>query len=142
MLQRAIKTGTLFLILGLFVGHFLYLRGVFHWPGENPYAADNICFSEDFPGATGRFVEYTAVSCSNPQLVLAEPVGADFASLSFEDVDGDEKPEAIIESSLYKCKFSGTGCYEAYRIVLKICPTCVEPISIMEYRFLEDLHIN
>lgn len=126
----------------LFITHFLYVKGIFDWPALNPYQADNICFSEDVPGATERFVQYTAVSCSNPRRVLAEPVGADFASLSFEDIDGDGKPEAIIESSPYKCKYTGTGCYDAYRIVLKICPSCSKPITIIKYQSLDDLHID
>ncbi len=64
------------------------------------------------------------------------------ASLMFKDLDGDGLPEAIVESSYYKCRFGGKGCYDAYRVVMKVCPNCEEPVAIVEQTFLEDRYIG
>ena len=126
------------LFAALFV-HWLAIAGTFDGPFDNPYEADGICFTEAWPGATSRYVEYSFVTCSEPHVLLAEPVGADQAVLSFEDTDRDGRPEAVVESSRYKCKFGGLGCYGAERIVLKICPTCESSVQVLSREPLREL---
>lgn len=127
------------LLLAALVLHFLIVMGVFDGPLRNPYKRDNICFVRDLPGATSRYVEYTFVTCTEPRKALAEPVGADQAVLSFEDVDGDGKPEAVVESSRYKCKFGGLGCYGASRTVLKICGECAKQVVVVSQQAIPEL---
>lgn len=52
-------TGGLILVLfaGFFV-HWLVIAGAFDGPFRNPYEADDICFTQDWPGATSRYVEW------------------------------------------------------------------------------------
>jgi hypothetical protein len=119
--------------------HFLVVTGVFDGPFYNPYKADDICFRQDWPGSTSRYVEFTFVSCASPHVPLADPIGADQETLSFEDVDRDGQAEAVVESSWYKCKFGGLGCYGAYRTVLRICRDCDEPIVVVSERNLPEL---
>jgi len=115
------------------------IAGAFDGPFDNPYEADGICFTQRWPGATSRYVEYSFITCSEPHELLAAPVGADQAVLSFEDMDRDGHPEAVIESSRYKCKFGGLGCYGAERIVLKICPACESRMQVLSRRSLPEL---
>lgn len=79
------------------------------------------------------------MTCSEPHVLLGEPVGADQAVLSFADLDRDGHPEAVIQSSHYKCKFGGLGCYGAERFVLKICPTCEPKVRVVKNEPLPEL---
>ena len=126
-------------LLWAFLIHLLIVTGVFDGPLRNPYASQDICFSQDRPGATSRYVEYAFRTCSSPHEVLAEPVGADQAGLTFEDVDDDGRPEAIVESSWYKCRFGQLGCFDAARFVLRICPECARKVTVLSNRRLPEL---
>ena len=139
---RIAVRATIGLLLVLFAAvfvHWLVIAGVFDGPFRNPYEAEGICFTRDSPGATSRYVEYSFVTCRVPHNLLAEPVGADQAALSFTDPDRDGHPEAVVESSPYKCKFGGLGCYGAERIVLKICLTCEPKVRVMTRERLPEL---
>ncbi|MFC4309099.1 hypothetical protein ACFPN2_08415 [Steroidobacter flavus] len=139
---RLLLQGTVGLFLVLFVGvcvHWLVIAGAFDGPFRNPYKADDICFTQDWPGATSRYVEYSFVTCSEPHVLLGERVGADQAVLSFSDLDRDGHPEAVIESSPYKCKFGGLRCYGAERFVLKICPACNLKVRVVGRESLPEL---
>ena len=125
-------------VCGAFFIHFLIIAGVFDGPFYNPYESADICFSSDTPGATSRYVEYTFVTCST-RVPLSEPIGADQAVLRFEDTDHDGRPEAVVESSRYKCRFGGQGCYGAYRFVLKICSECAQKVTLLSEQNLPDL---
>jgi hypothetical protein len=122
-----------------FLLHFYIVAGLFDGPFRNPYARENVCYRRDTPGATSRYVEYTFAACDAPHVALAEPMGADQAVLSFEDLDGDGRPEAVIESSSYKCTYGGLGCYGAYRIVLDICGDCEVKVRKRSERHLPHL---
>lgn len=122
-----------------FLAHWLVIEGAFDGPFRNPYEADDICFIQNQPGATSRYVEYSFMTCSEPHLFLGEPVGADQAVLTFPDLEGDGHPEAVIESSHYKCKYGGLGCYGAERIVLEICPACDPKVRVVKREPLPQL---
>lgn len=138
MAIRAVATGVVALF-SIFLVHFLIVIGAFDEPFHNPYEAEDICFVRDTPGATSRYVEYRFVTCSAPDVSLGPSPGADQAILTFEDIDGDERPEAVIQSSWYKCKFGQLGCYGAYRIVARICSTCAEKVSVLSEQNLPEL---
>ena len=138
----AVVVGAVGLLFVAFVGHLLIVVGMFDSMPRSPYEAENICFKRDFPGATARHVQFTPVQCKAPQEPLGDPVGADLASLSFKDLDNDGLPEAIVESSFYRCKFGGKGCYEAYRVVMKVCPDCEKQVVVVQRLFLEDRYIG
>lgn len=131
--------GLIVAVLAAFLVHWLVIAGVFDGPLRNPYESDDICFTQARPGATSRYVEYSFVTCSEPHTLLVEPVGAHQAVLSFEDVDGDGHPEAVIESSHYKCEFDGLGCYDAVRFVLKVCAACEPKVRVMSREQLSEL---
>jgi hypothetical protein len=136
-----VVAGCVVALCAAFIVHFLVVVGAFDRPFRNPYESDDICFSVDQPGATSRYVTYTFVTCST-RVPLAEPAGADQAVLTFEDVDHDGRPEAVIESSAYKCKFGGLGCYGAYRIVLKICTDCDQKVTLLSQQNLPELELD
>ena len=123
----------------LLIVHLLIVLGVFDGPLHNPYESAGICFSRDTPGATSRFVEYTFTSCAEPHSALADPVGTDLAVLAFRDIDDDGQAEAIVESSWYKCKFGGMGCFGADRFVFKICPGCEVQVRLASEERLPEL---
>lgn len=131
--------GLLLALFAAFFVHWLVIVGAFDGPSRNPYETDGICFTQEWPGATSRYVEYSFVACSDPHTLLAQPVGADQAVLSFMDLDRDGHPEAVVESSRYKCKFGGLGCYGAERIVLKICPECEPKVRVTSRERLPEL---
>lgn len=135
---RVLTIGLVGLFSAFFV-HFLIVTGAFDGPFHNPYEAEDVCFVRDTPGATSRYVDYTFVTCSAPHVSLGPSIGADQAVLTFEDIDGDARPEAVIESSWYKCKFGQLGCYGAYRIVARICSTCAEKVSVLSEESLPEL---
>lgn len=107
--------------------------------GRNPFEKDDVCFVESTPGATSRFRLFTPVSCQNPERVVGDEEGADYGRLRFEDLDADGVPEAIVESSSFRCTWLGTPCYDTWRIVLEICPRCEKKVTTRARTFLPAL---
>lgn len=138
---RVVATSIIVLLSALII-HVLIVSGAFEGPFRNPYEAKNICYVRDVPGATSRYVEYTFVTCSAPQVSLGPSMGADQATLSFEDIDHDGRPEAVIESSWYKCKYGQLGCYGASRIVARICGSCAEKVRVLSEQNLPELELR
>lgn len=64
---------------------------------HNPYS--EVEWIHDYPGAGERYSTYVPVLKSNHAIELGPVVGADFATLRFEDTDGDGTKEAIIHSN-------------------------------------------
>ena len=90
-------------------------------PGiDADWQAADVCFVEDRPGATSRYVTFAPVRCSDSAVAVGDPVGADYGGLRYEDLDDDGTAEAVIESSSWRCRFGAAPCYDAYRIVLKL----------------------
>lgn len=121
---------------------FLSAAGVCGVEARNPYAKDGVCFARSLPGATSRFVAFTPVSCVDSGRAVGDAVGADYATLRFKDVDGDGRPEAIVESSAFRCRWGAAPCYDAYRIVLRVCPSCAVPVQEVDRVFLKELTID
>lgn len=119
------------------VAFALATLGAFERTAPSPWADQDLCFARDTPGASGRYVSYTPVSCADPSRRLAEEIGADLGTLSFRDVDGDGSPEMIVESSAFRCRFS--LCYEALRVVAKVTPGATPPVRVIESAHLPDL---
>lgn len=136
------KKAVTFGCLGLGAGVLAFLlaaMGAFQFPAANPFEKDDICFTEDQPGATSRFTVYTPVRCSDETQRIGPELGADYATLDFEDVDGDGTPEVVVASSRFRCQY-GTGlCYDAWRLVAKVCLTCEPIFTLVEQRYLEEL---
>jgi hypothetical protein len=130
----SLGAGTFILLLFL-----LAAMGAFQTMPASPFEEEDICFMEEHPGATGRFTVYTPVRCSERTKQLGPGVGADHATLDFQDTDGDEVPEVIIASSPLRCRFGTGPCYDAWRIVMKLCPGCDTPFTIVERTYLEEL---
>ena len=63
---------------------------------RNPYA--EVVWLEDQPGAGDRYRTFTPVLKADSKTAVGPTVGADYAALSFEDVDNDGVKEAIIET--------------------------------------------
>jgi hypothetical protein len=59
---------------------------------------DDIEFVEEHPGAGDRFVLFTPVLRSNQNVIVGEPVGADYGVIHFRDCDQDGINEAVIET--------------------------------------------
>ncbi len=108
----------------------------------SPYRANDICFKRDYPGATERYTAFTPTKCSQPNVSLDSAIGADHAILSFKDIDHDGQPEMIVQSSSFRCRYSSMPCYDAWRYVIKVCPTCSPILTIIEQTYLPDLVIN
>ncbi|HYO67127.1 MAG TPA: hypothetical protein VEU33_13720, partial [Archangium sp.] len=128
--------------LGLATGVLVFLLaaiGAFQFSPANPFEKDDICFTEEQPGATTRFTVYTPVRCSDETRRIGPELGADYALLDFEDVDGDGTPEVIVASSPFRCQFGTGPCYDAWRIVVKACPKCDPIFTIIDQRYLEEL---
>lgn len=145
MRWKAWKAGLVTALLASMVGmvaFFLAAIGVFDIDADNPYESDGVCFAKTLPGATSRFIAFTAVSCTDAGRVLGETVGADYGVLRFEDFDGDLQPEAIVQSSAFRCRWGVAPCYDAYRIVLKVCPSCGERIQEVDRVFLKELTVD
>jgi hypothetical protein len=88
--------------------------------GERVLAAKyDICFKEDLPGASDRYVQYTPVRCSDKSVVLGEPVGGEYAGLEFSDTDADGVPEIVV-SSESGCRWR--FCIHPTRTVVKVKP--------------------
>ena len=79
----------------------------------------DVCFTEDTPGATSRYVEYTPVRCSDQRVKLGEPIGGERASLEFEDTDNDGTPEIIVSSQFW-CRWGFEPCIAPTRTVVKV----------------------
>jgi hypothetical protein len=141
IVRMAIRAVTISVVVlfSVFFVHFLIVSGAFDGPFLNPYEAEDICFVRDTPGATSRYVEYTFVTCSTPHVPLGPSMGSDQAVLTFEDIDRDGRPEAVVESSRYKCRFGQLGCYGAYRIVARICGTCTDKVRVHSEENLAEL---
>jgi hypothetical protein len=126
-------------LLASAVVFWLAMLGVLRYRATNPFEKDDLCFREDTPGATSRFTVYIPVRCSDPTQHLGEAFGADYAELAFDDVDGDGTPELIVASSPFRCRFASGPCYDAWRITVKVCPTCPNPFTVLESRYLPEL---
>ena len=136
--KKAIGIGCLSLIAALLL-FWLSVIGAFQLTPSNPFVQNDICFREEQPGATGRFILYVPVRCSNESQRLDPGFGADYATMNFEDVDGDDRPELIITSSSFRCQFSTGACYDAWRITVKVCPNCNPIFTVVDKRYLEEL---
>jgi hypothetical protein len=79
-----------FVALVLLIFLFLYYRN------ENPY--ENVIWQEDYPGANGRYTEFTPCLKSKPDIKIGPTLGADLGKLRFEDIDSDGIKEVIIET--------------------------------------------
>lgn len=129
-------------ILVSFFIFFLAIKGVFETDPESPYQANDLCFKRDYPGATERYTTFTPIKCSQPNISLGSPIGADHAVLSFVDIDRDSNPEMIIQSSSFRCHYSAMPCYDAWRYVVKVCPSCSPVLKVIEQTYLPDLVAN
>jgi hypothetical protein len=108
--MRVVKYKKSILLFTLLIVSLIYCA---YWDYKNPF--DNIKFVASYPGANDRFVEYTPVLRSNPDIVLGPTVGAFYADVRFQDWDGDGIHEAIIETN---APFTATA-YTASRVILK-----------------------
>lgn len=115
---------------GLVSCHLFRIAGFWPLPQANPFAAQGLCFAWDAPGATDRYQTFTPVTCQEPQRPLGASAGADYARLRFTDWDGDGLPEAMVETDLYPCRYSGEYC-GPYRTVWKVCPTCDPAVTVL-----------
>lgn len=98
-------------------------------PEWRPYG---VCFLEAAPGATSRYRTFTPVRCDAPSAgSVGETVGADHAALSFRDVDGDGRDEAVVESSAQRCRTAATPCYDTWRIVMRYDPSATPPVRVV-----------
>lgn len=115
---------------GLVICHFFRMAGFWPLPQANPFESQDLCFVWDVPGATGRYQTFTPVTCQQPQKPRGANAGADYARLRFADWDGDGQLEAIVESDLYTCRYSGEYC-GPYRTVWKVCPICEPAVTVL-----------
>lgn len=107
---------------------------------EREWRPYGVCLREEAAGATSRHRTFTPLRCDAPDgPPLGEKVGADHGRLRFEDVDGDQRPEAIVESSAARCKTAATPCYDAWRIVMTYDPAGRPPVRVRSRTFLPDL---
>lgn len=134
----------LVMAVAIVVGIVAYLTaivmGLTYEPPQSPHEVDDICFVEGHPGATKRYVTYTPVLCSQPSKVIGPRLGADLGELSFEDVNGDNVDDAIVESSATRCRFGFEDCRDAQRVVGRVCPDCREIVKIIEKTPLPNLN--
>jgi hypothetical protein len=100
-----IYLGVLFCVV--IVGLGLRLRA-----GENPYATKGLCFSEDQPGADGRYDEFTPVRCSD-SAPLGTAIGGEEVSLSFRDVNHDGRTDIVLTPTLWSSLFCLIGVCES-----------------------------
>lgn len=130
---------TLLALGGVLMAAVLLGLGIIELEPNNPFEKDDVCFARSTPGATSRFIQYTPIACKDASIKIGEEIGADYAKLRFEDVDKDGIPEAIVESSSFRCRYGAGPCYDAYRIVMKICTTCAPKARILETTYLKNL---
>ncbi len=136
-MKKAVTFGCLGLGAGV-LAFLLAVMGAFRFTPANPFEKDDLCFTEDLPGATARYTVYTPVRCSDRNQRIGPELGADYATLDFKDLDGDGTPEVIVASSSFRCQFSG-NCHDAWRLVAKVCPKCEPIFTVIEERHLEEL---
>ena len=105
---------------------------------SNPFAQYDICFERDLPGASDRHVTYQPVRCSNPTIVLEDEIGAEYATLTFSDVNGDGIPEYIISSEFW-CKWGFEPCLYPLRIVVQVKLGNPPSFEILESEKLPEL---
>lgn len=86
----------------------------------------DLCFREDYPGASDRYVEYTPVRCSEPTVKVSEPIGGEQATLEVVDVDGDRDPEIVVSSEFW-CRWGFEPCLDPTRTTLKVKGTRERP---------------
>lgn len=89
--------------------------------GADLQAKYDICFKEDNPGATNRYVEFTPVRCSDKTVALGEPIGGEFARLEFADVDADGVSEIVVSSEFW-CRWGFEPCLSPTRTTVKVKP--------------------
>ena len=87
--------------------------------GADLRAKYDLCFKEDYPGATDRYVEYTPVRCSDKTIVLGEPIGGERASLEFADTDADGVSEIVVSSQFW-CRWGFEPCLNPARTIVKV----------------------
>ena len=88
--MKKVKVIGAVIILG-FIARYIYNK----YQTSNPF--DQVQWIEDWPGATERYVTFTPVSKFD-QKPIGPTVGADYAVLTFKDLDGDGVKEAIVET--------------------------------------------
>ncbi len=108
--------------------------------GNGEWRPFGVCFREAEAGATSRHRTFTPVRCDEPEgPVLGETVGADHGRLRFEDLDGDGRDEAVVESSASRCKTAATPCYDAWRIVMTYDSAGQPPVKVQSRTLLKEL---
>ena len=82
----------------LFFIIMVFLIGSCNMLDRNPF--EDVTWIKDYPGANNRYVTYTPVSKKDNSVQLGPTIGADFATLKFEDIDQDGVQEIIIETDI------------------------------------------
>lgn len=109
-------------------------------PATRKWKPFGVCLVEKETGATSRYRTFTPVACDRQGgPPLGEAVGADHGRLRFEDVDGDGRDEAVVESSADRCRGAATPCYDAWRIVLAYDPARRPQVTVRSRTFLKEL---
>lgn len=112
--QKFRRFGNYFLGLALLVS----LSGCSR-AGADLRAKYDLCFKEDNPGATERYVEFTPVRCSDRNIILGEPIGGEHASLEFADTDADGTSEIVVSSET-GCRWTFEPCIAPTRTIVKV----------------------
>jgi hypothetical protein len=118
------------LLLGVVVAFVAGVRHIVATPA-NPWSRFGVCLVEDTPGATDRFRTFTPVSCDTG-VPLGDPMGADYAIVRFDDVDGDGQDDLIVMESEFSCAWAAycpeVQTLRAFRLI-RATPLRVEPLS-------------
>lgn len=111
----------------------------YHWLAlQNPLQKYDICFKENYLGASGRLTEIVPVKCSNPTVAFDSPdVAVDYGQLSFADVDGDGISEYIVQPSSFDCFLD--NCFTVCKIVVRVQPGNPPVFKIIERKPLRNL---
>jgi hypothetical protein len=96
--------------------------------GADLRAKYDICFLEDYPGATDRVVAFVPVRCSDKSIVLGAPIDGERATLDFADEDGDGVSEIIVASSKFWCRWGFESCIGPTRTVVKVSGERAAPV--------------
>lgn len=88
--------------------------------GADLRAKYDVCFLEDYPGATRRVVAFVPVRCADESIVLGAPIDGERATLDFADTDGDGVSEIIVASSEFWCRWGFEPCIGPTRTVVKV----------------------
>lgn len=89
--MKKLKVIAAIVLLG-FLGVYFYR----YYTRANPF--DQVEWIQETPGATERYVTFTPVLKANKK-PIGPTVGADYAALTFKDLDDDGIKEAIIETN-------------------------------------------